>query len=274
LAVPEVIDWADVKGFRFGQAKKAALEADIHLADYVTSVRDLESLTVKRLRQNRVVGISASTDLATYEWPVYKCLYAELDTSSGSYVLDNGKWYKVDTDIVRDVERELKGISVSGLKLPRYKLGEGEPGYNKHAVSTKPNAYALMDRKLIPFGGGRSKIEFCDIYVKGNAMIHVKRYGGSNTLSYLFNQGVVAASLFLWDSRFRKELNQRLPTSHQLTNPAVRPKAESFEVAFGIISQSRSKLVLPFFSRVALRNAYRTLSSFGYRVTCTKIDFE
>lgn len=274
LAVPEVIDWADMKGFRFGRAKRTPLQADVHVTDYVTSIRDLESLTIPRLRHHRVFGISASTDFVTNEWPVYRCLYAELDTSTGSYLLDNGKWYKIDADLRDAVDRELRSIPTSSLNLPRYRTGEGEPAYNERAASSKRNSYALMDQKLVPFGGGRSQIEFCDIYVKGKALVHVKRYGDSSTLSHLFNQGVISGSLFLWDGRFRKELNNKLPASHRLAKPDQRPRAEDFEVAFGIISRSRSKLVLPFFSRVALRNAYRTLNSYGYRVTCTKIAVE
>ncbi len=49
-----------------------------------------------------------------------------------------------------------------------------------------------MDKKNIPYGGGYSRIEFCDLFSKSKQMIHVKRYGGSSVLSHLFNQGLVS----------------------------------------------------------------------------------
>jgi len=104
-------------------------------------------------------------------------------------------------------------------------------------------------------------VEFCDIFTKSKIMIHVKRYGGSGVLSHLFSQGVTSASLLLWDEGFRKALNRGLPVTHRFGNPA-----------YAIASQSEGELVLPFFSRVTLRNAYRQLSNYGFKVTCSKIE--
>ena len=50
-----------------------------------------------------------------------------------------------------------------------------------------------------------------------------------------------------------------------------KPGPGEYEVVYGIISQSRRKLILPFFSRVNLKNASSNLTSIGYRVSITKI---
>jgi len=271
LAVPELLDWEDIEGFRYGRRKTTTLHPDLHLAQYMDQLPDSDSLTVPRLRQHRVFCISASTDEVLRDWSIYKCLYAELDTESGTFILDNGRWYRVDTDLRATVDSEIGKIPKSKLALPPYSDSEDEKDYNKRVASADKASLALMDRQLIPCGGGRSRVEFCDLYSKTRIMIHVKRYGGSNTLSYLFSQGAVSATALLWDETFRKALNQKLPVAHRLANPAIRPKPEQFEVAFAIASRSSGDLKLPFFSRVTLRNVHRQLSNYGFKVTCTKI---
>src|SRR5690606_19414169 len=126
----------------------------------------------------------------------------------------------------------------------------------------------------IRYGGGASQIEFCDLFVRKRTMLHVKRYGGSSVLSHLFAQGVVSATLFLQDPEFRRGIRQTLPRAHRAAVPERRPRVEHFEVGFAIVSRSPGGLVLPFFSKVNLRNAARTLAGFGYRVTLTKIPVE
>jgi uncharacterized protein (TIGR04141 family) len=133
------------------------------------------------------------------------------------------------------------------------------------------STYALMDRKNILYGGGASKIEFCDLYTRRNEIVHVKRYGGSGTLSHLFAQGSVSATLFLSDQRFRKEINKLLPTSHRLRTVDGPPQANNYEIAYAIASKASGPLGLPFFSRVTLRHTYKQLQNMGYRVTLNKI---
>ena len=65
---------------------------------------------------------------------------------------------------------------------------------------------AVMDRKNIRYGGGASRIEFCDLFINKRTLLHVKRYGGSSAMSHLFSQGVVSATLFLQDRDFRQKV--------------------------------------------------------------------
>jgi uncharacterized protein (TIGR04141 family) len=90
----------------------------------------------------------------------------------------------------------------------------------------------------------------------------------------LFSQGVVSATLFLQDPDFRREVRKKLPPVHRSGVPEGRPRAERYEVGFAIVSRSPRDLALPFFSKVNLRNAARTLKGFGYHVTLSKIPME
>lgn len=76
------------------------------------------------------------------------------------------------------------------------------------------------------------------------------------------------------DKEFRGKVNQKLPESHKLADPDSKPKPGTYQVIFGIISSSSDSLELPFFSKVALRNARRRLEAFGYEVALQKISAE
>ncbi|MGH7336666.1 MAG: TIGR04141 family sporadically distributed protein, partial [Myxococcota bacterium] len=86
--------------------------------------------------------------------------------------------------------------------------------------------------------------------------------------------GVVSATLFLQDPEFRREVRQKLGAAYRSGVPDGRPRADRYEVGYAIVSRSAGDLVLPFFSKVNLRNAARTLVGLGYRVTLTKIEVE
>jgi uncharacterized protein (TIGR04141 family) len=126
-----------------------------------------------------------------------------------------------------------------------------------------------VDKKLLSHGGGASRIEFCDLFTSERQMIHVKRYCGSQPLSHLFAQGAVGAHLLLTDRDFRRKLDAVLPASHRVG--MTTPDPRGFEVVFAIVDASGRRLakVMPFFSRLVLRNTARQLTALGYRVTTT-----
>ncbi len=204
-------------------------------------------------------------------WQVYQCLYAEVRQGSDVFLLTGGRWYRVAPGFVQKVDRDVTAIQPTNIALPKFSHA-GEQEFNVDAQRSDPSNIALMDRKNIPYGGGTSQVEFCDLYTRSRVMLHIKRYQGSSVLSHLFAQGVVAGTLFAQDADFRKALNKRLPLPYRLRQPEQRPRTEKYEIAFGIVSKSKNPLQLPFFSKVNLRHAYNTLSGLGYKVTLTKIE--
>jgi len=268
MAVPEIVDWANIEGFRYGFSKGNPKHHDIHLSDFLKKIRDPASLTVENLRQRQVYGIG-DDDRQIYQWSVYKCIYCELDVRSESYLLSGGKWYRVTRDFVAEVND-------SFARIPRYPTAlieyddnsEGE--YNERVAKVDTSPFALMDRKIIFFGGG--KFEFCDLYGREKDIIHVKRYGGSNIFSHLFAQGTTSAELFQTQPAFRNLVNQQLPPSHKISDCTRRPDSKEYQVVFAVVSDSdEPDLTIPFFSRLNLRSAVRRLDGYGYRVAITKI---
>lgn len=266
MAVPEVISWEDVAGFRYLRKKRADLHDDLHLAEFLESL-DGDPVTLDDLKDSPVHMISASTD-EVHSWPAFKCLYAEVESDGKLHVLNNGKWYEVASDFTSQVLRDYQAIEESAIDLPRCAV-RSEGDYNRAVAQER--GMCCLDNNPIVHGGGHSKIEFCDLLSRDKKIIHVKRYGNSSVLSHLFAQGVVSGELFISDPEFRTKLNAKLPAELRLLDPGPRPAADQYEVVYGIVSKSQRPLDLPFFSKVSLRNARRRLMGYGYKVTLKKI---
>ena len=203
---------------------------------------------------------------------MYRCIYCELSCEGEDYALNNGKWFKVNAEYLKNLNDSIKQIPISSLQFPTYQ-GNDEGAYNEGVYKGNQDYFALMDKKLIQHGGGNSKIEFCDLFTADKHLIHVKRYGGSSVLSHLFAQGTVSARLLLSDPDFRKKVNEELPETHQLSDTTQKPNANEFEVVYAIASKSATASVdeLPLFSKINLRNSFNQLKMYGMKVSLSFI---
>lgn len=268
LAVPELVDWNRVGGFRYSPSDDADQFEDLHFESFLDSLRSRSTVSLSTLKSRKAYCVDRETEAVSLTWPVYRCIAYEVSVDEQTYVLNEGKWYEVEPDFVSEVSTYVNALQPSSIAFPGYSHS-GEAAYNE-ALCEAIDGLHLMDQKNIVHGGGGSRIEFCDAFSSAGTLIHVKRYSGSATLSHLFAQGAVSAELFLLDGDFRKKVCDRLPASHAL-DPGLTPQAGKYEVAYGIISKSSKPLNLPFFSRVNLRNAARRLQGFGFSVSVTKI---
>lgn len=278
MAVPEIIDWADVSGFAYKNNKNKDLKDDINLSEFISSLPENKRsrIDLKILKERNVYCFSASSDEIKYRWRAYNCVYCEVYEKADSkiYLLSNGKWYEVENDFATQVDndyKQLRNQEVS-LNLPNYNH-DNENDYNEE-VAKKDRNFCCMDRKNIIHGGGYSRIEFCDLFTKNKEIIHIKRYGGSSVLSHLFQQGIVSGELFLADEDFRAKVNEKLLNSHKIGNPLEKPIPADYKIIFAIISSFPEELDIPFFSKVGLRNTRRRLETYGYKVFLKKINFE
>lgn len=270
MAVPELISWAKVSGFRFPTRGKSPQYPDIHLEHFLKAVGGREAITsIEILNGRRVVCVDPDGQ-KLHEWTAHRCLYAEIDHGDESFVLSSGKWYKVKSDFVAETNAAYDRIPKYEATFPEF-MDDSEGQYLRRVVASAPKRFVLMDQKMVSYGGGRSQIEFCDLFSTAD-LVHVKRYGQSSALSHLFAQGLVSGELFQMDANFRGEINRQLPRGRKLQNPAIRPQQNQFRVVFAIISDRRGDLRLPFFSRLNLKHAERRLEAYGFRVARAKID--
>ena len=268
LTIPQLIDWSAVSGFKYGTARSAEVDSDVHLNRFKEKFGDIRALTIEDLKTRRVVAVSHEGEHVVDSWPVYRCLYCEVDQGTDTYLLTNGNWYKVGHQFLTHVNDAVASIPRSSLHLPDYHDGS-ETEYNARVGRENPMVYAVMDEKFI-YMGGRDKVEFCDLFTHEKKIIHVKRYTGSSApLSHLFAQAVVSSILFRRDAEFRSKVNDELPAAYRPVT--ALPTSGEYEVILGVVSQSLGDLVLPFFSRINLKNAYERLQELGYNASVLKI---
>lgn len=272
LAPDGIVDWADVSRFQFGSSASVPRYPVLALDRFIEHLGGKSKITVERMERTRIRALRADDSVA-HEWLVSRCLQADVKFGGKAYLLSNGKWYEIDHDFVGAVNKVVREIPRIDLALPEYE-DESEGEYNERAANLSGDQLADMDAKNIQYGGGASKVEFCDLYSKAGDMIHVKRYSGSSVLSHLFSQAVVSAQTFKSDSEFRELVNMYLPASHKLKEPKKPLSAATHRVVLGIVGGPDSAEELPFFSRVTLKNCYKSLEAFGYKVALNLIPLE
>jgi uncharacterized protein (TIGR04141 family) len=269
---PEIVDWEAQTGYSFEKGKKGVVHPTLQLdklLDHMIhkGVKPSEAA----LRALKIYVIDANY-LPVKQWSAYQCLYAEISMGDQVYILRNGAWHVVSDDFVGRVDKALADLEIDALAMPVY-AHDDEGKYN--ASCAQPgSSYELLDRKMIPIGGPYDKIEFCDLVRDGRDLIHVKFYRSSATLSHLFAQGSVSAQTFLRDREFRKQLNGRLPTSIKLPVPTDRPNPKTYRVVYAIATSKTLPRELPFFAKVALKNAIADLGMLGFAVALSRIDID
>lgn len=269
LGEPEIVDWESQTGYSFDLRPNTPRHVVLQLSELRAYLAGKGlSLTVDAVRQTTVHVNDANYE-PVKSWSAYRCLYAEIPDGKHRYVLRHGDWYEVDADFVQEIDKSMSTIQTYGFSLPLYSL-DREEDYNESVAAAHPEIH-VMDKLTTAIGGRYDKVEFCDLIRNGTELIHVKFYRSSGTLSHLFAQGSVAAEAFVKDEGFRERLNKKLPAPLKLQNIADRPDARSYSVVFGIATTKALPEDLPFFSKVTLRNAHRTLQALGFDVRLAAI---
>ncbi|MHA6161545.1 TIGR04141 family sporadically distributed protein [Pseudomonas sichuanensis] len=269
LGEPEIVDWENHVGYSFelyGRTERHIVLSIDDLISHLSSKK--QQATIENLKQTHI-HINNSEYQSIKSWSAYRCLYAELDYSGDKYVLRNSTWYKINTNFVERINNQLSNLKNYNHILPTYSH-DREDEYNQH-LEKVDSTYSLLDKKNVKLGGPYDKMEFCDLIKDGTDIIHVKYYRSSSTLSHLFSQGCVSAEAFVIDPDFRQKLNSKLPISIQLKNPSDRPDPSQYKIVYAIATTKKIPDELPFFSKVTLKNAIRTLNGLNYTVALTAI---
>jgi uncharacterized protein (TIGR04141 family) len=277
LAVPDIVDWSQVTGFRYAPTSdQTDIEANLDLARFLTTLR--KGATLETVKRREILMIMAS-GLPAQRFSAFKCIYAEIKKNLDLFILHVGTWFRVEGTFQSAVEKYFASLSRKTFAPPFVQYAHaGEGPYNEAVCAASPITHGMLDRRLVQFGGTYDKIEVCDILKvpptgasTGVEFIHVKRGRSSATLSHLFSQGLVASTLLVRESNFVAEVNKQLAT---LALPQLPNKfsAHGNEVVYAIIDgPAGTPLDLPFFSKVTLQNCGKSISAFGYSVSLMHI---
>ena len=267
LSIPELIEWTTIAGFKYRDARNAQLHSDVHISEYLDEVTT-NRFDLKFLKRRQIQAVNEE-GREVNSWPVFRCLYSEIERGGKTYLLTNGKWYCVSDGFLERVDAAFAAMPRAAIALPNYTDGS-EQAYNTRVSQGAADQYALMDSDLISCDGPNGSIEFCDLFSRQKHIIHVKRYTGSSApLSHLFAQALTSATTFRRDEAFRREADQRLPGPFRPIRD--QPKPQEYEVVLGVVSKSPRPLRLPFFSRVNLNATRERIEDLGYKISLLKI---
>lgn len=263
LSIPDVIKWEDMKCFSYSQGMGGDEYQDVvfdEFKDYLIE-QGVDIITMDVLKNKKVFLMDANDNVID-SWPIYKCLYAEIDLREDKYLLVAGKYYKVDKNYKDRIESEI-AVDTS-FTLPDWNKADREHVYNEK-VANNDNNYQCLDggasqKNLI----GKGKIEFADLVKKDKYLIHVKKYGSSSVLSHLFSQGLVSGTLLLTDREFREEVSSKLFNSHKHVVLEKDPNPNEYTIVYAI-GTNKKDLKLPFFSFVNFKNVKEKLKLYGYK---------
>ena len=264
MAVPEVIQWEHIAGFKYAGR-------DIHDDIAIETMRESfrEGLShIDQLKSRTVTAIRADNDAPYASWQAYKCLYGEVELDGKAYCVNNGRWFCIDRDFVDQINAEYENMPVSSRTfLPHSATHKKENDYTVAFVASDPDHLLCMDAKLIYYGGGQSKVELCDVLTTDNTFIHIKPYSSSAALSHLFNQAVVSTELVLGDPIFVVKANEKIGERTQNPRFLIDRTGNRPTIILAILSkEDGERPQIPFFSKVALRYTRRRLETDGCKV--------
>ena len=160
LAIPDRVEWEGMSGFKYRDSHRAEIHPDIHFTSFLADAGEHFVPTIDVLKnRRRVYLVSHESDAVVANWPVYRCIYCEVDADNETFLLNNGKWYRVRSDFLGIVNNSFNEVMNCTLGLPDYSH-EDEEAYNRSVAETSPDNFFLMDQKLIRYPTGRDPIEF------------------------------------------------------------------------------------------------------------------
>lgn len=267
LAAPSALDYQSHLGFLYSgeRAKTAEKRPELRISDWIAHI-GADNISLKRLKSDNIRRYGSSDLIPDDVFPVYEALIYEQKKDSFLYVLSNEEWYKIDDDHVKAVESELSSIPLCSLLLPDAFAGETEGDYNERAALASSGYLDLLDRKVVSYGGGRSRIEICDLFSTDGKFIHVKSKIKSATLSHLFSQGTVSAQAFR-DHRYRTAAKAKCSTTHAVLFDG-NPDPKDHEVVFAIMTTTTGDIrtALPFLSKQSLVNSAGIIMGLGHPI--------
>lgn len=274
VAPPETVDWEHIEGFFLGNGKKASeyknYTFNIDIKEYINSFKSDSNILQKIKKDRLMVWSSSGQPYAICN--IYSAIVCQIEFKGKTYIFNFGLWYQIDKSFFEQVNKYIKSIPISKLKLPACNLDESEGDYNER-ISKADSNLCLMDKKLVSVFHGPKHIEACDIFTKDKQFVCIKNRDHSAQLSHLFSQGRVAAECFVSDEDFRKQVynSVKKKLGGAIFDYKKKPFSNEFEIIYGIIyDKSTSDLsdlnkVLPFFSKVNLMLTCQDLDRMMYK---------
>jgi uncharacterized protein (TIGR04141 family) len=198
----------------------------------------------------------------------FQCFGYELSLGGKQYILSSGIWYEVALDFMKKVNDAASKIPAPKTILPPWDGVASEGEYNLGCA--RAVGFLHYDEKMLRYGGGQSKLEFCDIlHLKSRTLFFAKIPTKSSGMSHLVEQVRRTTEMFFAaDDAYRRELVRITKQYHKGVDTEwlkVRPRQGDWNICLVSLGKSPSKL--PFFARCTLVRLYSDLRERGHDVS-------
>ncbi|MEV8312760.1 TIGR04141 family sporadically distributed protein [Streptomyces sp. NPDC059900] len=200
---------------------------------------------------------------------VLRWIEAEVALSGRRFFLLDGQWYEIGEAYLEAIRSQVERLitGTPSVDLPAWVLGDKERDYNQSVPDLRPG-YVCFDRDNVRTALHRGNgVEICDLLSPDDVLVMVKRAKGSDALSHLFGQSVVAVQTLLHSPEAADRFAQKVVVARpdQALPEGFRPS----KVVFAILLKNGTGLtadtLFPF-SQVTLVQTAKMLEAWGVAV--------
>ncbi|WP_405537992.1 TIGR04141 family sporadically distributed protein [Streptomyces sp. NBC_00075] len=205
---------------------------------------------------------------------VLRWIEVEVALGDRRFFLLDGQWYEIGEAYLAAIRSQVERLITDSpsVDLPAWVLGDKERDYNESVPDLRPG-YVCFDRDNVRTALHRGNgVEICDLLSPDNVLVMVKRAKGSDALSHLFGQAVVAVQTLLHSPEAMDGFARKVAAARP-----GRGLAEGFrpsKVTFAILLKNGTDLtadtLFPF-SQVTLAQTAKLLEAWGVAVEVTGI---
>jgi uncharacterized protein (TIGR04141 family) len=211
----------------------------------------------------------AEKDDVIWTSSVLRWIEAEVALGAHRFFLLDGHWYEIGEAYLAVIRSHVERLitDAPSVDLPAWALGDKERDYNESVPDLRPG-YVCFDRDNVRTALHRGNgVEICDLLSPDNVLVMVKRAKGSDALSHLFSQAVVAVQTLLHSPEARDGFARKVATARpgRALPEGFRPS----KVAFAILLKNGTDLTVDTlfpFSQVTLVQTTRVLEAWGVEV--------
>lgn len=200
---------------------------------------------------------------------VLRWIEAEVALGARRFFLLDGQWYEIGKAYLDAIRSQVQRLitATPSVDLPAWVLGDTERRYNESVPDTRPG-YVCFDRDNVRTALHRGNgVEICDLLSPENALVMVKRAKGSDALSHLFGQAVVAVQALLHSPEAVDEFARKVAAARpgRALPDGFRPSKVVFAILLKDGADLTAETLFPF-SQVTLVQTAKMLEAWGVAV--------
>ncbi|MER5968653.1 TIGR04141 family sporadically distributed protein [Streptomyces sp. NPDC002055] len=200
---------------------------------------------------------------------VLRWIEAQVTLGPRRFFLLDGQWYEIGEAYLEAIRSQVERLitGTPSVDLPAWVLGDKERDYNESVPDLRPG-YVCFDRDNVRTALHRGNgVEVCDLLSPDDVLVMVKRAKGSDALSHLFGQAVVAVQTLLHSPEAVDGFARKVAAARpgRALPDGFRPSKVVFAILLKGGTDLTADTLFPF-SQVTLVQTAKTLEAWGVEV--------